>query len=162
MKNFSKIFPIFLLAQLLVSCQRDDICPESTEVTPLLIIEFYDREDLTRLKAVQNLIVHATGEEDTLLGPVTTNGIQIPLRTNQNFTEYRFIRNSGGETENIDTITFSYTPSPEYVNRACGFIVSYNGIDSNIHGDGENWLLQDFILQNNIENETEAHISITH
>lgn len=162
MKILKYFFSAFFLFVLLAGCQRDDLCPASTPVTPLLLIEFYDREDLSRLKAVQNLIVHATGEEDTLLGPVTTNNIRIPLRTDQNFTTYRFIRNSGGTTENIDTISFTYSPSPEYLNRACGFIVNYRGIDANIHQDGDNWVRSQIIRQIDVENETEAHIYLIH
>lgn len=163
MKIIKLLFSAFLLLVLLGGCQRDDLCPGTTPVTPLLQIEFYDREDLTRLKAVQNLIVHAVGEEDTLLGPQTTNSIQIPLRTDQNFTAYRFIRNSGNsETQNIDTITFTYSPSPEYLNRACGFIVNYRGIDASNHQDGDTWIQSQIIQQQDVENETSTHIYLIH
>lgn len=162
MKILKNSILLTLLFALFASCQRDDLCPAGTPVTPLLLIEFYDREDLSRLKAVQNLIVHATGEEDTLLGPVTTNSIRIPLRTDQNFTQYRLIRNSNGATENIDTITFSYSPSPQYLNRACGFIVNYRGIDANIHQDGDTWIRSQIIQQTDVANESQAHIYFIH
>lgn len=163
MQNLKVFFPALFLAFVLFGCQRDDICPESTEVTPLLIIEFYDDEERTRLKSVPNLLVHAVGHEDTLLGPATVNSIAIPLRTDQNTTDYRFVRDSGGPTENVDTITFFYDPSREYLNRACGFKVNFLGIDANTHEDEDNWIATEVILQNNVENETEeAHISLTH
>ena len=162
MKLLTKIFPLLCFCFALAGCQKDDICPESTEVTPLLIIEFYDEEDVTRLNSVPNLVIQAVGEEDTLLGPTTTNRIAIPLRTDQSFTEYRFTRNSQTETENIDTLAFTYNPSTEYINRACGFKVNYLDLDLNLYEDEDNWILSELVLQNNVENETEAHISFTH
>ncbi|WP_424493408.1 DUF6452 family protein [Salinimicrobium sp. GXAS 041] len=160
LKNF--LLPL-LLCLVFLNCQKDDICPEGTEVTPLLIIEFYDDEDEETLTAVQGLLLQAIGEEDTLFGPVTTNRISIPLRTNENATSYRFIRNSGTDTENVDTISFSYNPSPEYLNRACGFVVNYLDMDVEIIEDEENWILTESVEQNDIINETEdAHIFLTH
>ncbi|MGB7841448.1 MAG: DUF6452 family protein [Salinimicrobium sp.] len=162
MKQFQKWF--FLAGFLLLSlgCQKDDICPPGTETTPNLLIEFYDQEDPTRLKAVQNLVVIATGKEDTLLGPVTTNNISIPLRTAQNFTEYSFIANAGDEEENKDIVSFTYSPTPVYLNRACGYKIEYLNLDVALTEDSENWIISDIILQENVENEAEAHISFTH
>lgn len=161
MKNLKNLFILLGFCLLISGCQRDDICPGSTPVTPLLVIEFYDSEDPTRLLSVPNLLVQAIGE-DTLLGPASANSIAIPLRTDQNTTDYRFIRNSGTATENIDTITFSYDPVPEYLNRACGFIVNYLGMDANTHRDGDNWISSELIIETDIEDDTEAHIYITH
>jgi hypothetical protein len=155
------LFSLLFLA-LLSGCQKDDICPEGTATTPLLIIEFIDSEDPTRLKAVQNLEVRAVGMEESYLGPVTTNEISIPLRTDQNSTEYIFTFNSGSDEENEDRVTFSYDPDPEYINRACAYRINYTSLDVVVHGDDNNWILSEIILQENVENETEAHISFTH
>lgn len=147
---------------LTLGCQKDDICPPGTETTPLLIIEFYDPDDPTRLKAVQNLMVRASGMEEAYLGPVTTNEIRIPLRTDENSTEYTFTFNSGSDEENEDRVTFSYSPTTEYLNRACGFKINYRNLDVVVHQDENPWILSEIILQENVENETEAHISFTH
>lgn len=162
MKIIRKSFPVLFLFLLLSGCQRDDLCPGSTPVTPLLLIEFYDREEPTRLKAVPNLVVQATGEDEPLLGPITTNNILIPLRTDQNHTEYRFVRDANRETENIDTITFTYSTSEQYLNRACGYIVNYLGIDASVHQDGDTWIRSQIIQQTDVVNETEVHIYLIH
>lgn len=162
MKNFQKCFVLAAFVVLSLSCQKDDICPAGTETTPLLVIEFYDFEDPTRLKAVQGLVVRATGMEENFAGPVTTNSISIPLRTDENFTEYSFIRNSGGETENEDIVTISYSPTSEYLNRACGYKIDFLNMDVNLHDDENNWILSEVILQENVENETAAHLSFIH
>ena len=151
---------VFLL--LLQGCQKDDICPAGTATTPLLVIEFYDSEELTRLKAVPALEVQAAGMEESYQNSETSNSISIPLRTDQNFTEYTFIYNSGSDNENRDVVTFNYSPNPEYINRACGFRINYNNLDVSVHQDEDNWITSAIILQANIEDETEAHISFTH
>ena len=162
MKKIQKWFFLAGFVLLSMSCQKDDICPPGTETTPLLVIEFYDQEDPTRLTAVQGLVVRATGMEQNFLGPVTTNSISIPLRTDENFTEYSFVRNSGGNAENEDIVTISYSPNTEYLNRACGYKIDFLNIDVNVHSDDDNWILSDIILQENVENETAAHISFIH
>ena len=162
MKSIQKWLFLGSFILLISGCQKDDICPAGTETTPLLIIEFYDPQDPTRLKAVQNLVVRASGMEENFTGPVTTNSISIPLKTDENSTEYIFISNSGSEDENQDTVTFLYSPNTEYINRACGFKINYSNLDVTVHGDDDNWILSEIILQDNIEDETEAHISFTH
>lgn len=161
MMNIQKWLFLGVVFTVMQGCQKDDICPEGTATTPLLVIEFYDREDITRLKAVRNLTIQASGMEEPLLDPETTNSISIPLRTNENSTEYIFTYNSGDE-ENRDTVSFSYSPNPEYINRACGYRINYNNLDVAVHDDEDNWIISALILQENIEDETEAHISFTH
>ena len=162
MKQFQKCLFLIGLFYIFAGCQKDDICPPGTETTPGLIIEFYDAEDPSRLKAVENLVVRATGKEEILLGPVTTNNITIPLRTIENFTEYSFVIHSGQEDENEDLITFSYSPTLDYLNRACGYKVDFIGLGVTTTNDDDNWIFSEVILQENIENEAEAHIAITH
>lgn len=162
MKKFQKWLFLGGFVLLLSGCQKDDICPQGTETTPLVLIEFYDTEDLTRLKAVQNLVVRAAGMEDRYLGPITNNAISIPLRTDQNSTEYILISNNGSDLENEDRVTFSYSPDLEYLNRACGYKVNYRNLDVVVHQDEDPWILSTIIIQENVENETEAHISFTH
>ena len=162
MKQFQKSFFLAGFILLSLGCQKDDICPPGTETTPMLLIEFYDQQDPTRLKAVQNLMIRATGKEDTLFGPETTNNVSIPLKTAKNFTEYSFTANAKSEEINGDTITFTYSPTPVYLNRACGYKIEYRNIDVAVHEDTGNWITSNIILQENVENEAEAHISFTH
>lgn len=151
------------LLLLLLSCQKDDICPPGIETTPRLVIEFFDHEDPTTLKAVQNLYVFATGEEDTLLGPQTTNSISIPLRTDQGFTQYHFVIVQEEDTIE-DVLTFYYNPATEYLNRACGYKINFLDLkvdQQEVEGE-ENWIRSYTILQENVENEATPHISFTH
>ena len=147
---------------LFISCQKDDICAEGTVTTPLLLIEFYDDEKPETLKVVEGLTVLAVGKEEVLLGPSTTNNISIPLRTDQNFTEYRFITNSGTDQENVDIIRFDYFPTPDYVNRACGFKINFLDLNIIRNSDEDDWILSETVNIADIENETATHITFTH
>lgn len=150
------LFPIFS------GCQKDDICPAGSETTPRLVIEFYDTEDPTTLKAVEDLVIIAEGMEDPYLGPAITNSVEIPLRTTEGTTTYSFISNSGTAEENEDVVTFSYNPAPEYLNRACGYKINFNNLVVSIHPDEDNWLQSAILLEQNIENEAAAHLTFTH
>ncbi|HET8753400.1 MAG TPA: DUF6452 family protein [Salinimicrobium sp.] len=159
LKNY---LPICLF-WIFTGCQKDDICPPGTETTPMLIIEFYDNEDPTTLKVVEDLVVFASGKEDTLIRFNTTNSVEIPLKTDENSTEYHFISNAGTENENEDVVRFSYTPVPVYLNRACGFKIEYSNLTLTIDGKAdEEWIKSEVVVHQNIENETEAHIYFTH
>jgi len=77
------------------SCQRDDICPETTQTTPKLVIEFFDINNPEQLKSVPRLNVKAEGEENFFFETSeNVSTITIPLRTTENFTNYTFVRNN--------------------------------------------------------------------
>lgn len=157
---FSSLSACFFL--LFSSCQKDDICAEGTITTPLLQIEFYNAESPETLKVVEGLMIIAVGEEEPLLGPSTTNNVSIPLRTDQSFTEYRFISNSGTDRENEDIVRFDYLPTPDYVNRACGFKIDFLDLTMFKNADDSNWILSETVNIEDIQDETATHISITH
>ena len=157
---FSFLSACFFL--LFSSCQKDDICAEGTITTPLLQIEFFNSESPETLKVVEGLMIIAVGEEEPLLGPSTTNNVSIPLRTDQSFTEYRFISNSGTDRENEDIVRFDYLPTPDYVNRACGFKIDFLDLTTFKNADDSNWILSETVNIEDIQDETATHISITH
>src|SRR5690606_5901128 len=95
---------LFLLAivfsTIIIGCQKDDICPESTQTTPLLVITFYDADNPSDLKEVEGFNLIAEGQADSLFAtPQTTDSIAIPLKTFQDYTRYKFIVFSGDEPE---------------------------------------------------------------
>lgn len=159
-----KIFGGLAVCMLLLSgCQKDDICPEGTETTPLLQIEFFDAEDPLTLKVVPRLTIIEAETGDTLFGPETTNNVDIPLRTNRSYTEYNFIINGETDQENADFIRFDYLPTPDYINRACGFKINFLDLTLNRQAESERWIITDAVVIDDIENEAEAHhISFTH
>jgi len=163
--KFKIAFLITGVALFLSSCERDDICAETTPVTPLLVIDFFDIENTTEPKAPTNLLVVENGETIGLGFNETT--ISIPLRTNVDQTDFLFILNTGSENidnpENIDELSFSYIRQEEYISKACGFRVTYDALDPNRAPGADGFWIQDIIIINStIEDETSAHISIFH
>lgn len=151
-----------LIVSFLQGCQRDDLCPATTQTTPRIVVEFHDYSDPGRAKAVPDLAVIATGMEDTLLRPVNTNKISLPLRTDQNITEYLLIQNAGSPLENIDTIRFSYNRELQYLNRACGYKANFADLQAIMLSDQDRWIQSYTQFVENIEDEEETHISFNH
>ncbi len=183
---------ILLLALLVAivnySCERDDICAESTPTTPSLIITFYDVSDPDELEPVNDLRAFGIDDDDELIDVFnatqsSTDSIVLPLRTDADetrFVIYRDYELDDNDTDdenddmplgNADTITISYDREEIYVSRACGFKTIFNNIVFTIEEEIDNpdedlgnWLLQ-FILEtenNSILDETTAHINIFH
>jgi hypothetical protein len=159
------------------SCERDDICAESTLTTPHLIIRFYDINAPEELKDVRNLSIRGYDTEGNELEDIVTNqstdSLVLPLRfQNQGEnTISRFILEKDTDfaldsdplTEsNIDIITVNYSPQFVYVSRACGYKSIFTNVSVNLETDGNNWIFGSEILTTTIENETQAHIILRH
>jgi len=146
----------------LTSCERDDICAESTPVTPLLVIDFFDIENPTEPKTPTDLIVVESGGANQLAFNTAT--ISIPLRTDTDQTNFLFAINAGNEnSENIDGFSVSYVRTEEYISKACGFRVTYDAIDPNRTAGTDDFWIQDIqVINTSVEDETSAHIQIFH
>lgn len=163
---------VCFLLQLNSGCQRDDICPASTQTTPLLNISFFDALERDIPKPPVNLRVKAADFDSIFLNRVNVAEISIPLRTDVNATEYEFILNApatndDGEDDNIsntDIINFIYTPEEIYINRACSFKVNYLNLNATLRtaNDDDTWIRSITVEEQNIENETTTHIFIYH
>jgi len=176
--NFKYLFILASLAAL--SCQRDDICSESIETTPLLIIRFYDIDEPEVLKAPQNLSIRSVDSDSTDFvvntggaNPVTyfrysQDSIAIPLKTKENETQYVFTLNTEADDNTAtntglrDTISFTYGLEEEYINRACAYKISYVGLKEDISSgtNGASWIEDIQILELNVEDQNQAHVSI--
>ncbi|TBW25746.1 DUF6452 family protein [Gramella sp. KN1008] len=170
MKSYT--YKFLLISFLLVgfACQRDDICPESTETTPLLIIRFYDNEAPEELQAPQNLRVRSVGNDTSYVyNRYSQDSIAIPLRTDQDITEYIFTLNTPADPQegeepdepgNSDILTISYGREEEYLNRACAYKVNYVGLNVDVENDDDNWIQDIQIERPNVEDQNQAHVSI--
>lgn len=164
-----RLFSCFLILISILGCQRDDICPESAETTPLLIIRFYDVEEPTESRAPQNMLVKAT-DIDTIFDRFSQDSIAIPLRTDRDISEFVFTLNAplnpdDEEQENMansDTISFSYGREEEYINRACAYKIRYVGLRIQLQDEPEdgNWIQEIQIEETNVEDQNQAHVSI--
>ncbi len=170
-KSYLKILvPGVVLLMLILGCQRDDICPESIQTTPMLVLRFYDVDERENFSRPTNLSIRSIVNDSvtTLYQRINQDSIAIPLRTNQNTTTYTFtIFDSDREEEDqeftpdTDTLTFTYGTEEVYVNRACAYKMIYNSLKFTVEGgeDGD-WIDSYIIEEPNIEDDTQSHISI--
>jgi hypothetical protein len=170
MKKAFNFVALILLITILNSCEKDDLCTPDQAVTPRLIIEFKDALSPLENKAVERLQVQEIGSSE--FAPLNDDGattltsietISIPLRTNSNRTSYNFILNESGVL-NSDNIDFTYNLDEEYVSRACGFRVIYNGLIAILTPDPARvqWIQNVAVVEQNITNNTDIHVQILH
>ncbi|MEP2935733.1 MAG: DUF6452 family protein [Gilvibacter sp.] len=162
-----KLLGVLLVACIALGCTRDDICPEDTPTTPLLIVTFKDFADGQTPKSVPNLqVLDAFDTSIQVLGSATTDSIAIPLRNFNDNTQFLFIKDSNSEDPevlNADRIQISYTLRDVYVNRACGFIANYDDLGVLLDdSDDDTWIISLQTLVNTIDNQDETHITILH
>lgn len=165
MKKWKIFFIITLIANFFWSCEKDDICETGTPTTPRLIIEFYDNDNITVKKNVENLVIGSDSEVEVL----KFNGvskIELPLKTNASVTSY-FFRLTTATTiptlVNEDKVTLNYSKKDSYISRACGYktVFTLNGNDGfDRSTDLDNWIKNSTVQQPNILNENETHVKI--
>ena len=168
--SFIAILVLLAIGFTTNSCQRDDICPESTPTTPKLIITFYDiNVTPTELKDVPSLSITAVGVNNPVSlnesGEIVANtdSIAIPLNPASTVVDFLFVRNSGNDEQNIDELQFSYTPQDDYINRACGFKSNYLDLNFSLNGeDTDSWIQNIEIIESNITDELTTHVTIFH
>lgn len=160
-----KIVALLLLLSLFFTCERDDICPESTPTTPKLIIRFYDFAEQSETKRVLNLQIQGIENDEVYQAPFSTDSVPVPLRTDNTIT--RFILHSNyadeGNSGNPDTITIEYNPKEIYVSRACGYKTIFENVTIPPIESNDNWIeliqIEDPLT---VDNETAAHVKIFH
>ena len=165
-----------ILILLIFSCESDDICAESTNSTPRLIITFYDAENIETRKDVENLAIYAIKDGQLTLineiNGITTDSINIPLRNDQSVSNFKFYKDFS-LVENIpggivDHLYVEYEMYQIFISKACGFINNYNLLNFLPYDPFENpsppvnWISGYNIENNLIENENQSHVKIFH
>lgn len=168
MKRYSVVLVLLILVSFL-GCQRDDICPETVDTTPLLVIRFYENQDPFDLKAPQNLVVRAPGNDTSYVYyRFSQDSIAVPLRTDTDVSELIFTVNTPDTSATdpvpgvTDTLRFSYGREQQYLNRACAYKVNFVGLNVELidPASDENWVEDIRIEQPNVEDQKTAHVSI--
>jgi hypothetical protein len=175
-----KILLVFMIGLLALSCEKDDICDANTPTTPRLIIKFYDNQNPASVRLVKDLRITSIvdGVEKAIIFEKSNTEIlndsmvALPLKVNENLTDYKFTFNSKSEIQSlisIDDLTFNYTRKDEFVSRACGFKTLFEMNASNQNPiiinetpgiTAGNWIKGVQITQPKIYNENETHIKI--
>ena len=166
MKQFIYLFLIIIL-----SCEKDDVCPETTQTTPRLVIEFYDLTNPDELLQVPGL--YALGlSTDGMEIPInnenvtTRSSIALPLKTDATETEFILYKSydivDGEVIGNPDKIKVTYDSKKVYVSRACGYITNFVIQAFVITADSDQWMINSDILTSEITNENDIHVKILH
>lgn len=147
-----KYFFLLLLTIITISgCEKDDFCID--EITPNLILRFYDTDNPTTTLAVTDLTIWPEGR-DTIVNSQTLDSVAIPLDVNTGQTVYNL---SMGTT--VDQITIDYTVNEVFVSRSCGFKAEFSDLTAT---PTTNWIQSLALPTTIIENESAAHIQIFH
>jgi len=156
---FLTLFLLVLIA--LNSCERDDICID--EITPKLVITFYDKDDPATVKAVSNLSakIFIGTEADSIPLFVTDTIVSVPLKVTEDNTQYILtIDSNNGALLKRDTLTVSYIRENVFVGRSCGFKTIFKNTTYQL--DSNNWAENTETISQTIDNETDAHVKIFH
>lgn len=160
-----KIIVLFFTTLFLWGCTRDDICPEDTQTTPLLVIKFKDISNPTQVKAVTNLRITLANTSQTEVVTARTDTLyKIPLNPIATSVDFNFTKGYEGTAPNTDAFNITYQRGEDiYINRACGFTTSFTDIEATIQAEGSaNWMLGKSINNTTVENEDTTHIIIFH
>lgn len=173
MKRFTGSVLIFgLIAAYMISCEKDDICAQTTPTTPNMVVKFYSNDNRGSEKTVENLKFFVEGNQDTI-SVGATDSTHVPLPVNATTVKWGFKRSyrleNGQKVEPIDYLEFKYTTREEYVSRACGFKTLFT-MEPNqpagtnpvlTHGNSSFiWIRDAQILNPEIDNEDEVHLNI--
>jgi len=168
MKQFLCLFLIVIF-----SCEKDDICADTVQTTPRLVIEFYDLTAPDNVLAVAGLFARGLDSGNAEGVPInnevvfTRSKISLPLKTDgSNETEFILFKNydvvDGVESGNSDTIKITYNTENVYVSRACGYKTNFEILTFSITEDSDQWMRNSDIIIYNITNENEIHVKIFH
>ena len=168
MKHLYKIVMICLLVLINTGCEQDEICLE--DITPHLIVRFYNENIPDELKSVPRLKVNIEGIDGDYINEtitIFTDSIAIPLMVTENKTRF-ILTLSGDESEgtvdNLDTISFVYTQEDIFVSRSCGYKAIYHDAKTVLTEDDDNWirLIEPTADPLEIIDENLAHVKIYH
>ena len=166
---------LILYIIIITSCEKDDICPESTQTTPQLVVTFYDVLDPQQSKIVESLAVYAIKDSELILieniNGINTDSIAIPLRNDIGESNFRFIKNYSVENNiifgDLNHVYIDYEMTDVFISRACGFITNYSILslapydilqDPPVVG----WIGGYEIVNPIVTNENQAHVKILH
>src|SRR5574343_221173 len=105
-----KIIGLLLITVVFSSCEKDDVCAETTPTTPKVVIEFFDATNSSDTpKNVTNLKITAANFTSSIIYN-GTNKIKVPLKTFQDNSVLSFTLNGSIDPtsdDNLDEITFN-------------------------------------------------------
>lgn len=155
-----------VISTFIVGCEKDEICLE--EITPKLIIRFYDIENPNEYKQVSKINVQIEGVEgDYFNVSTTTDSIAIPIKVTEDITRFKLIinQNDADDTnDNTDIFDLNYIREDIFISRSCGYKTVFNEVTTKLNTDSDNWIKKIETVANpqNILNQKSNHVKIFH
>jgi len=169
MKKHTVIFTLFiLLTSFFLGCEKDEICLE--EITPKLVIRFYDNEDPTEYKSVSNLKIQLVGIDgeyiDQNIG-AAVDSVAIPIKVTEDSTTFQLILNGNDtdlDNDNEDVFTLNYTREDIFVSRSCGYKTVFHDATTQLNTDSDNWIISIETVEDpqSITTQKSKHVKIFH
>ncbi|WP_295809053.1 DUF6452 family protein [uncultured Apibacter sp.] len=125
-KKLNLLFVLFFMCILVFSCVDDDVCDKVT--TPRLTIEL---DSLGIKYKKKRLIVDRKKSDGSIQSEGIFEGkdsIQLPLNSLSDETVFYLYDTPHTPDSCKNIITIKYTTEQQFVSKACGFKVVYNGI----------------------------------
>lgn len=168
MKNLLKIALLLVLILTQLSCERDEICLE--DITPKLVIRFYNINKPNEIKSVIGLSVNIEGIDGEYTNETitsVTDSIAIPLKVDEANTRLILtipVDNDQVIEDNTDTLSVIYSQQDIFISRSCGYKTVFNDTELSLINDNNNWIMgvdpKSVPLQ--ITDENLAHVKIYH
>tara|TARA_R110002012_G_scaffold270484_2_gene454894 strand:- start:715 stop:1269 length:555 start_codon:yes stop_codon:yes gene_type:complete len=169
---------------IVTTCEKDDICANSTPTTPRMVVSFKDIVVRENLKTVNNFRAQGVGNDAVLTGfnNVDVSEVILPLKIDvpniEITTQYELSKDVNEvddngtpndpsddiELVNSDIITITYIVREIYVSPACGYKVQFENVSITIEPDADNWILLSEPENDNliITDETITHYNLFH
>ncbi|MET2985663.1 DUF6452 family protein [Aureibaculum conchae] len=160
-RSITFLLIVLTIIIVLSSCERDEICIDP--ITPKLVITFYDVDESETKKSVNNLAIEIL-DINKSLDTIGTDSIGIPLNVYEIKTTIVLTTDSkDNNLINRDTIRVNYEAEDVFVGRSCGYKSIFKNVSINRDfNDTDKWINSLVVNQTEIENETEAHVTILH
>lgn len=152
---FMKRILILLVGVFLIitSCETDEICDQTIQPTPNLVITFYDIDNPETRKEVIDFSAKILDSQDVIT-VITTDSIQLPLDVFNLTTSFQFL-----EGETLDDIKFTYTSKQIFMSQSCGYRTQFNNLEGT---STANWIQKISVEETTINDQKTEHVKIYH
>ncbi|PCI35565.1 MAG: hypothetical protein COB60_02275 [Flavobacteriaceae bacterium] len=152
---FMKRILILLACSFFVisSCETDEICDQTIQPTPSLVVTFYDNDNPDTRKEVTDFSAKLIDKDD-VISLKTTDSINIPLDIFNLNTSYQF--NQG---ELIDNMEFTYTTKQIFMSKSCGYRTQFSDLSATVTN---NWIKKISVEETIINDQKTEHVKIYH
>ena len=136
-----------------ISCETDEICDQTIQPTPNLVITFYDIDAPDTRKEVIDFSAKII-DNQVVIETITTDSIHIPLDIFNGKTSYQFL-----QKEIVDKLKFTYTSNQIFMSQSCGYRTQFKQLAAET---STHWIQKISIEETTINDQKTEHVKIYH